>query len=89
MTTFATVEAKSHFSEMIERASKGEEIVITKRGLPVVKVVAYEKTAKEEIETFLSKMADFRASLSSPQTTKPLLKQGQSWSEFAHENHQW
>jgi len=89
MTTLATVEAKSHFSEMIERASKGEEIVITKRGLPVVKVVAYQKTGKQEMEDFLSKMSDFRASLESSKLEEPLLHEGQSWSELAHENHQW
>ena len=38
LTTLKTVEAKSHFSEILDRASKGEEFIVTPRGEPVVKV---------------------------------------------------
>ncbi len=36
-------EAKTHFSKLVARASAGEEIVISKAGTPVAKLVAYEK----------------------------------------------
>jgi prevent-host-death family protein len=32
-------EAKTHFSQLIERAMHGEEIFITRRGKPVAKIV--------------------------------------------------
>ena len=32
-------EAKTHFSQLIERATQGEEIFITRRGKPVAKLV--------------------------------------------------
>ena len=32
-------EAKTHFSQLIERAMQGEEIFITRRGKPVAKLV--------------------------------------------------
>lgn len=32
-------EAKTHFSQLIERATRGEEIFITRRGKPVAKLV--------------------------------------------------
>jgi prevent-host-death family protein len=32
-------EAKTHFSALIERAEKGEEITITRRGKPVARIV--------------------------------------------------
>lgn len=36
-------EAKTHFAQLIQRVSEGEEIVITKRGHPVVKMVPLTK----------------------------------------------
>lgn len=36
-------EAKTHFSKLVQRAAAGEEIVIAKAGVPVAKLVAYEK----------------------------------------------
>ncbi|MBA2425782.1 MAG: type II toxin-antitoxin system Phd/YefM family antitoxin [Actinobacteria bacterium] len=34
-------EAKTHFSRLVERAARGEEIVIGKAGKPVAKLVPY------------------------------------------------
>ena len=39
MNTVALFDAKNRFSELIDRASKGEEIVITRRGLAVARLV--------------------------------------------------
>lgn len=33
-------EAKTHFSQLIERAHQGEEIFITRRGKPIAKLVS-------------------------------------------------
>ncbi|HWA90726.1 MAG TPA: type II toxin-antitoxin system prevent-host-death family antitoxin [Rhizomicrobium sp.] len=37
-------EAKTHFSALLERAERGEEIVITRRGKAVAKIVPVERT---------------------------------------------
>jgi prevent-host-death family protein len=40
-------EAKTHFSRLLERVDRGEEIVIAKAGKPVARLVPYgEKPAK-------------------------------------------
>jgi prevent-host-death family protein len=36
-------EAKTHFSKLVSRAENGEEIVISRAGKPVVKLVAYQE----------------------------------------------
>lgn len=36
-------EAKTHFSQLIERARAGEEIVVAKAGTPVAKLVPYDE----------------------------------------------
>lgn len=86
MTSLATAEAKSHFSEMIDRASKGEEIIITKRGRPVVKVIPFEKKTQSQINAFLDQMQEFR---DNQKSKEPVLKEGESWRDLAHEGHQW
>jgi prevent-host-death family protein len=39
-TTFGLFEAKNKLSELVERASRGEEIVITRRGQEIARLVA-------------------------------------------------
>jgi prevent-host-death family protein len=42
-------EAKTHFSQLIERAMHGEEIFITRRGKPVAKLVPADSCNNSEI----------------------------------------
>ena len=49
MSTFSVAEAKAHLSELLERAEKGEKVVITRRGEPVVQL-APVRTAKPRID---------------------------------------
>ena len=37
--TVGAFEAKTHFSELLERAEGGEEIIITRRGKPVARLM--------------------------------------------------
>lgn len=39
METIGAFEAKTHLSQLLERVEKGEEIVITRRGRPVARLV--------------------------------------------------
>ena len=47
-------EAKTHFSQIIEKAEKGEDFIITRRGKPVAKIIPFrqepEMTRKEAME---------------------------------------
>ena len=47
-------EAKTHFSQIIEKAEHGEDFVITRRGKPVAKIIPFkqepEMTFKEAVE---------------------------------------
>jgi prevent-host-death family protein len=40
MAQFNIAEAKAHFSELIEKAALGEEIIVAKGNKPVAKIVA-------------------------------------------------
>jgi prevent-host-death family protein len=40
-------EAKTHLSALVERASRGEEVVIAKAGEPKARLVPYSRPAKD------------------------------------------
>src|SRR5580704_16690802 len=42
--TKSLYEAKTHLSELVDRAARGEEIVIAKNGVPMAKLVPLAKT---------------------------------------------
>ena len=53
MVAFGSFEAKTHLARLLERAQKGEEIVITKHGTPVAKLTsANPPQYKSVVRTF-------------------------------------
>lgn len=46
--TVGAYEAKSHFSELLERVERGEELTITRHGTPVARLVPVRRTASIE-----------------------------------------
>jgi prevent-host-death family protein len=57
--TVGVFDGKARFSELVDRAERGEEIIVTRHGKPVAKVVPLGHVAlrSEEIE---AKMAEWR-----------------------------
>jgi prevent-host-death family protein len=54
-------EAKTHFSALLDRAEKGEEITITRRGRPVARIVpvqpAHDVEAARKVVARMRKLA--------------------------------
>jgi prevent-host-death family protein len=46
MPEFGVHEAKTHFSRLLERALAGEEIIISRSGQPLVKLVPAQRRTK-------------------------------------------
>ncbi len=42
-------EAKTHFSQLVERATEGEEVIIAKAGKPVVRLVPVRRRAGSRV----------------------------------------
>lgn len=53
--TLNLYEAKSHLSELVERAAKGEEIVIAKAGKPMARLVPLQKQKRPKLATVMGK----------------------------------
>jgi prevent-host-death family protein len=61
MTTIGAFEAKTHFSQIIEKVEQGQDYVVTKRGKPVAKIIPFaEKT--ESVAEGIRKLAEYTKS---------------------------
>jgi len=63
---FTLTDARSKFAELIERAAAGEEVIITRYGRPVARLLAPEQPRAPLDKTQLKRLTD-----SQPQQTEP------------------
>ena len=60
MVTVGAFEAKTHFSGILERVQKGEQVVVTKHGHPVAKIIPFQKKSTEELQKAAEEIRRFR-----------------------------
>ncbi len=58
MKTIGTFEAKTHLSELLARVSKGESIRITRRGIPVAKLVPAEEGEQKDLNKIVREIGE-------------------------------
>jgi prevent-host-death family protein len=61
MKEVGAFEAKTHLSELLELASRGEEILITRRGKPVARLVPASRTRTDAARAAFDKLKSLRA----------------------------
>jgi prevent-host-death family protein len=85
--TLSTYEAKTHFSSLADRVCAGEEITVTRHGVPVMKLVPIENTLQtsraDRINASLKRLAQLQASPSWPKLSRDeilsLKEEGRKW----------
>lgn len=82
MTIVGTYHAKTHFAELMERVRRGEEILITRRGVPIMHWIPHRKSAKDLKEVF-RKMTEIRRG------NRLGRKKGESLRDLMHEGHRY
>jgi prevent-host-death family protein len=60
MATVTAFEAKTRFGELLERVSKGEEIVITRHDKPVARLVPEGAQRSEEVRRSVAGLRELR-----------------------------
>ena len=60
MPNIGIYEARTRWSEMIDRVEKGEEITITRHGTPVVKLVPVNGRNKASVKEAIEELRRFR-----------------------------
>ena len=74
METYSVAETKSHLSELLDRVEVGEEVLITRRGKIVARLMG-EKPGKKHGGGMPS-LTDFRAQMAmSPVSTEDFIRQ--------------
>lgn len=59
MQTIGAFEAKTHFSSLLEKVEKGEQIIITKHGHPVARLVPAAKIDHEQVRQAIKGLKEF------------------------------
>ena len=60
MKTVGAFDAKTHLNELLQRASKGETIQITRRGIPVAKLSPPDSIQKEDARSLAASIRRLR-----------------------------
>jgi prevent-host-death family protein len=59
MASVGAYEAKTHFSQLLERVAKGEKITITKHGMPVAMLVPPPAAEKPDVQAVVDALLEF------------------------------
>jgi len=60
MKTVGAFEAKTHLNKLLDRVSKGETIRITRRGVPVAKLVPDNEEQKKDLQKIGREIREMR-----------------------------
>jgi prevent-host-death family protein len=60
MKSVSALDAKTHLNELLQRASKGETIRITRRGVPVAKLIPPDDGEKEDARSLVEAIRQLR-----------------------------
>jgi len=74
--TVGIFEAKQHLSELVERASRGEEIVITSRGKERARIVSVPPKSQRSLKGIFDSFGKVRMKLPKGMTVKDLIEEG-------------
>lgn len=59
MQTIGAFQAKTHFSMLLEQVEKGEQVIITKHGHPVARLVPMGTASRANIKDAIQKIKKF------------------------------
>lgn len=79
--TVGAFEAKTHLSELLDLASRGERFTITKRGTPMAMLVPVEEQPRMSVDEAMAAMDEIRSrvTLGDSLTVKELIDEGRRW----------
>jgi prevent-host-death family protein len=60
MATIGSFEAKTKFSALLERVEQGEQILITRRGKPVARLMPIATAGKEKVSAAMERLRKLR-----------------------------
>ena len=63
MISESEFEAKTHLSSLLDKVAQGEEVLITRRGLPVARLVPASQAKQTAVENAIEELRALRADM--------------------------
>jgi prevent-host-death family protein len=80
MATVGAFEAKTHLAALLDRVAKGETVEITKRGVPVARLVPVDKPAKRTPAEAVEALRELRKGITLGDITiQELIREGRRY----------
>jgi prevent-host-death family protein len=80
MTTVGAFDAKTHLTALLRRVSKGETIRITRRGIPIAKLVPADAGEQEDPGQLVREIRELRKTINLGKiTTRELINEGRRY----------
>jgi len=81
MQFVGSYEAKTHLPQLLDRVARGEEIVITRNGRPVARLVPEPATEEADVRAVIARVREFRKGrrLGDDLTVRQLVEEGRRY----------
>ena len=63
MIKVGAFEAKTHLSSLLDKVTQGEDVLITRRGLPVARLVSARQTQRTRTESVIEELRALRVGM--------------------------
>ena len=63
MIKVGAFEAKTHLSSLLDKVTQGEDVLITRRGLPVARLVSAKQTQRTKTESVIEELRALRVGM--------------------------
>lgn len=64
MVTVGAFDAKTHLSSLLNKVAQGEEVLITRRGIPVARLVPAEEADRRDVADAIRELRSIREGVS-------------------------
>ena len=72
--SITALEAKTRFGRLLDRVSRGEEIVVTRHDKPVARIVPVDRPAREEVRAAIAGLRELRREIAVRREHQPALE---------------
>ena len=71
--SITALEAKTRFGQLLDRVSRGEEVVVTRHDKPVARIVPVDRPAREEVRAAVVALRELRRAIAGRRERHPAL----------------
>lgn len=69
--SITALEAKTRFGQLLDRVSRGEEVVVTRHDKPVARIVPVDRPARKEVRAAVAGLRELRREIALQRKPRP------------------